>query len=261
MKPLNSNAAALSRANGWRYAVLGMVMAGSLAILLSVPPIAQSMAYHVFADTRLFCGVPNFWNVATNFPFLVVGIAGVVVCFRDRTMIARPAWVTCFAGIALVCVGSTYYHWNPNSDTLVWDRLPMTVGFMGLLAALLAEYVDVRLGKWLLAPAVVVGIASVFYWHSFDDLRFYVWVQLVPLLVVPAVMLLFKPRYSRQWMLLVAVGWYSLAKVAEAGDHQIFAWTGGTFSGHSIKHLLAAVGCFELVQMLRLRKPLPPAQR
>lgn len=40
-----------------------------------------------------------------------------------------------FAGVLLTSAGSTWYHLAPTNDSLVWDRLPMTLGFMGLFAA------------------------------------------------------------------------------------------------------------------------------
>ncbi len=36
----------------------------------------QAAGYHEFADTRIFLGIPNFLNVISNIPFLLVGILG-----------------------------------------------------------------------------------------------------------------------------------------------------------------------------------------
>jgi len=130
----------------------------------------------------------------------------------------------------------------------------MTIGFMGLIAALAGEYMHERLGRLLLAPAVLLGFASVLYWHWVDDLRFYYWVQWASLLSIPVLIVLFKSRYSHQWVLLVALAWYALAKVTEAYDLAIFRGTGETISGHTIKHLLAAAGCYSILWMLRARR-------
>jgi len=158
-------------------------------------------------------------------------------------------------GVGLVSIGSAYYHWIPTNESLVWDRLPMTIGFMGLFAALLGEYVGNRLATLLLVPALALGIATVVYWHWTDDLRPYYWVQLIPLLSVQAVMILFRCSYSHQWFLLVAIGFYMLAKVAELYDLAIFRGSQELVSGHSIKHLLAAAGCYSILLMLQRRKP------
>jgi hypothetical protein len=80
---------------------------------------------------------------------------------------------------------------------------------------------------------------------------------MIPLLTIPIVMILFHARYSHQWPLLVALGWYVLAKVSEANDRVMFVFSQGLVSGHTIKHLLAALGCFTILWMLQRRKPLP----
>ena len=239
----------------WRRVLLLFIVIGSLAFMLSKEPFGQNPRYHDFADQEAFVGIPNFADVASNIPFLLVGIAGIVFCTTDRKLSLRTAWVTLFLGVALVAVGSIYYHLSPNSETLVWDRLPMTIGFMGLFAALLGEYVNVRLGKALLIPVALLGCASVVYWHMFDDLRFYYWIQLVPLLTIPAVIVLFRPPHSHRWILLVALLLYALAKIAEANDREVFAFTHRMLSGHTVKHLLAALGCLALLVMLKIRQP------
>ncbi len=239
----------------WRHAVLAVLVIGSLLGILSLAPIAQDAGYHAFADTRRFAGIPNGVDVMSNLPFLLVGVLGLRFCLRAELGAARRAWAVLFAGVAFVSIGSAWYHWHPTNASLVWDRLPMTVGFMGLFVALLGEYVSKRLAAVLLVPAVALGIASVLYWHWTDDLRPYVWVQLIPLLTVPAVIILFRSGYSHQWLLLAALGWYVLAKVAELNDLAIFSGTQELISGHSLKHLLAAAGCYSILLMLQKRKP------
>lgn len=239
----------------WRRALLLAIVVGSLAYMLSMQAFDQDQNYHNLADKRAFFGVPNFLDVMSNIPFLLVGLAGMKFCIGTGLMSLRSAWFTFFTGVAIVSAGSAYYHLNPNDGTLVWDRLPMTIGFMGLFVALLAEYVSARLGRFLLVPALLLGFSSVFYWQWFDDLRFYYWIQLIPLLVVPALMLLFRPKYSRQWLLLVALAFYVLAKISEIYDREVFVFDQNLLSGHSLKHLLAASGCFSVLVMLETRSP------
>ena len=219
-----------------------------------LPPIAQDPAYHDFADHRGLLGIPNFLNVATNLAFLAVGIAGIVLCARRHEGIgARWAWLACFSGVALVCLGSGYYHMNPNNDTLVWDRLPMSIGFMALSVAVLSEHVNPRLEKFLLAPAILLGIASVIYWHYTDDLRLYVLVQFLPLLLVPVILLLFKSPYMYRGLLLLALSLYVASKLAEHFDATVLAVSGEIISGHSLKHLLASLSLLVVYWMLRRR--------
>ena len=245
----------------WRHALLLITAFGSLAFVLSMQPIAQDQAYHGFAERGEYFGIPNFFAVISNIPFLLVGIAGLRFCCTGVSMGYRPAWIIFFTGVAIISAGSAWYHLNPNNATLVWDRLPMTIGFMGLLAALLAEYVDVRLGKLLLLPAILAGFFSVIYWHWYDDLRLYVWVQFMPLLIVPVLMMLFRPKYSHQWLLAVALACYMLSKLMEAYDREVFVFTQGYIGGHTLKHLLAALSCYVVLLMLQMRKPAPALPR
>lgn len=219
-----------------------------------LPPIAQDPAYHDFADRRGLLGISNFLNIATNLAFLAVGLAGVALCLRRR---AGPgawrAWTACFTGVALVSLGSGYYHLAPDNGTLVWDRLPMSLGFMALSVAVLVDHVNPRLEKILLAPAIVFGLASVIYWRHSDDLRAYVLVQFLPLLMIPAILILYRAPRKESGPLLAALVIYLLSKLAEHFDRALFEWTGGVISGHSLKHLLAALALFVVYRMLRRR--------
>jgi hypothetical protein len=146
---------------------------------------------------------------------------------------------------ALVAFGSFYYHLRPTNSTLVWDRLPMTVGFLGSYCAVIEERVGGGLGFSLLVPLLSLGVFSVVYWHLTDDLTLYAWVQFFPLLTIPVITALFPTPYTGSWALFATLALYAAAKVAEARDKDIFKSTGGVMSGHTLKHLLSAVGpCF-----------------
>jgi len=238
----------------WRYVLLLVLVFVSLGSLLTLEPIRQDVSYHAFADTRLFFGIHNCLDVVSNLPFLIIGFLGLRLSLGSELGSMSQAWVLFFIGIGLVSAGSAYYHWNPNNESLVWDRLAMTVGFMSLFAALLGEYLHQRVGKLLLWPLVLIGLASVVYWHWADDLRMYAWVQFFPLLVIPLLMLMYKSTYTHSWLILWALGWYVLAKVAEFYDILILDATAGVVSGHTLKHLLAAAGAYCLYLMLSRRK-------
>lgn len=238
----------------WREALIVAVPLALLALAFAVEPIAQDPAYHQFADRRDFFGVPNALNVASNLAFLAVGVAGIARGMRSGLTGARWAWMTLFSGALLVALGSGYYHWAPDSKALVWDRLPMTLGFMGLFVALLAEYVDERLEKPLLVPALVLGAASVLWWRLSGDLRFYAWVQFMPLVTLPLLVALFRGRYTGRAYLLYALACYVGAKIAEALDRPVLEASGGWVSGHTLKHLLAALALFFIYLMLCRRE-------
>lgn len=237
-----------------RAYLVALLLIAALAAVMALSPIAQDPSYHAFADRRSLLGISSFLNVATNLAFLAVGMAGISLCARRQHRLgARWAWMACFTGVALVSLGSGYYHLAPNNGTLVWDRLPMSVVFMGLSVAVLAEHANPRLEKYLLAPAIVLGLASVVYWHYTDDLRFYVLVQFLPLLLLPVILLLFDSPYTHRGLLPLALAVYVIAKLAEHYDRALFEITGEIVSGHSLKHLLAALALLVVYWMLRRR--------
>ena len=115
-------------------------MLASLLGLFLLPPIVQNQDYHDFANQRTLFGIPNFWNVISNVPFIGIGAVGLWQFGRSQgTMLL-------FLGIFLTGFGSAYYHLEPSDQTLFWDRLPMAIGFMVIFAIVIEERVDRRAG-------------------------------------------------------------------------------------------------------------------
>jgi hypothetical protein len=210
--------------------------------------IPQPLDYHHFADTRVFFGVPNAFDVLSNLGFLIVGIAGIVVVLRMtfRDPVERWSYLLLFVGVTLTAFGSSYYHLAPDNDRLVWDRLPMAIGFMGLLAAIVAERVSAPLARRLLVPLLVLGCGSVLYWHWTElqgagDLRLYLLVQFGSLLAVVVLLALYPAPYRRAGWLAAGLVAYAAAKGFESADRAIFGVL-HVVSGHTLKHLSAAAG-------------------
>lgn len=239
----------------WQHAVLLIFIVGSFVWVSTLAPTPQPQTYHAFVDTRIVFGIPNFFNVFSNIIFLIVGISGIRFCIHHDFIGAKNAWLIFFVGVTLVSLGSAYYHLNPNNISLVWDRIPMTIGFMGLLIALMSEYVDTRLGNNLpLLSALIFGALTVLYWHWTDDLRFYLWIQFMPLIVIVLLVLLFKGIYPGQGIILFVLVFYFFAKITEIFDAEIFGVTNKLFSGHTLKHCLAAFSCYLVLLMLKQRR-------
>ena len=220
----------------------------SLAALLLVPPIPQSQIYHGFADQQTLLGIPNFWNVVSNLPFLVVGALGLM---NPNVRRERSA-ILFFLGVFLTGFTSSYYHWAPTDWGLFWDRLPMAIAFMAILANVVEERIDERVGRLLLWPLIALGIASLVIWLRTDDLRLYAWVQFFPCLVLPLVFVLFAPKYTGTRYWFAAAGFYLVAKLFEFFDAQIYAAL-GVMSGHPLKHLAAAAACYSVYLAFRDR--------
>jgi predicted membrane channel-forming protein YqfA (hemolysin III family) len=250
-----------------RDLLLGAAVLATIVVAAMWPPIRQSPAYHLFADTRSFLGIPNCLDVLSNLPFAIVGVLGLRETLSwpgDRTAKFSDPWerwpyAALFGGVALTSLGSGYYHLAPDNARLVWDRLPMSVGFMGLLTALLAERVSVRLGRWLFVPLLATGAAGVFYWHwselqNAGDLRLYVVVQFGSLLWIVLLLVLYPARYAGTAYLVTGLAAYGIGKIFEVADRHIFGF-GEIVSGHTLKHLVAAAGVACVVIMLRDRAP------
>jgi hypothetical protein len=244
-------------------AIIGAVCVAAIVGALFVPPLAQPLDYHEFADTRTLLGIPNFWNVMSNAPFLLVGILGSIEVFRNRYSGGLPsqrfAYGVFFVGIAAVCFGSGYYHWSPSNATLAWDRLPMAFAFMAFVSIVVSEHIDERIGRALLWPLIVVGVASVWHWDYTEalgrgDLRPYGLVQFLSLVVVALTWILIPSRLTGIGYLWAMFAGYALAKVLEEFDDRVYSLFGQQMSGHALKHLAAAAGMYCFVLALRNRR-------
>ncbi|XP_020220227.1 uncharacterized protein LOC109803183 [Cajanus cajan] len=236
-----------------------------LVLMIVTPAIPQSQEYHNFADHRTFFGIPNALNVISNFPFLVIGLIGLVLChhgnyFRLSLQGELWGWTCFYVGVAAVAVGSSYYHLKPDDARLVWDRLPMTVAFTSIIAIFIIERIDERKGMISIIPLILAGIISIVYWRFFDDLRPYALIQFVPCIAIPLMAILLPPMYTHSTYWLWAAGSYLLAKVLEATDEVIYEWTHHIVSGHTLKHLCAAMVPVFLTFMLAKRTVEPERQ-
>jgi hypothetical protein len=253
----------LSKRKGiWPFLALAIVL--GIAALL-VPRADLPPSYHHFADQRGWLGIPHFADVASNIVFLIAGSWGLAFLSRKSSLgqfvDARERWpyLVVFLGLLLTAFGSAYYHLAPDNDRLVLDRVPMTIVFMPLVSALIAERVNLKLGLWFLPILTAVGIGSVIQWHwtalhGAGDLRFFGAVQLYAVLALFAALLL-PPRYTHGSDLLVVAGLYVLAKICETADRQIFS-IGHIVSGHTLKHLAAGAAGYWILRMLQKRQPI-----
>ena len=235
-----------------RTIVLTLITFGTVLLLALIDPIPQNLNYHNFADTRPFSNIPNFLNVYSNLPYMLIGILGLKLFGKRAENRPGLAWLLFFIGVFLVGIGSSYYHINPNNTTLAWDRLPMTIGFMGLFVALLSEWISEKLSL-LLIPMCLLGIYSVYYWHQTDDLRLYAWVQFFPLLFIVVSGFLFKPKIAHVKYIYFGLAFYAFSKVLEYFDSIIDSLTAHIISGHTLKHFAAAYATYYIYVMLQKR--------
>lgn len=238
-----------------RHMVLAALTIFVVGSMLVLGPIPQDLEYHKFADQDSLWGIPNFSNVASNIPFIIVGLWGLK---KYRTELScqdyRLPCLILAIGVILTAFGSGWYHLMPSNRSLVWDRLPMTIAFMSLFSLIIRDYVHGEMGRKMLFPALLFGATSILYWHITEqmgagDLRPYVLVQFLPMLLIPTIMVLYRPGYSSRSDLILVLVFYLAAKAAEYFDGLIYDVLGGSISGHSLKHLLAAVGSYYVLKM------------
>lgn len=249
----------------WAWAATLAFLAA--AALLAHGPIQQWPGYHVFADVHTLWGLPNALNVLSNLPFTVVGLGGLAALWRSRRhgtasrQTPSPglaAWALFAFAVACTTCGSAYYHWAPDNSSLVWDRLPIAWACAALSCGLLAERVHPRFGSaWSLTAALALGSASVGLWWwtlapqgalEGGDLRAYLFVQFLPMLLIPALM--HRPALHPQALggraAWTALALYAAAKGFELGDHAVMQAL-HAMGGHPLKHLLAAAGAAVLL--------------
>lgn len=240
-----------------RMHVIGLfVILAILVVAIFVDPIPQDPAYHLFVDKNtVFAGIPNTWNVLSNIPFLIVGGFGLITLSKIN---ARQPFMTLylvfFTGLVLTGIGSAYYHWFPSNHTLVWDRLPMTISFMSFFTLILCCHTHERFANRSLAALMAMGFFSVVYWawsetQQRGDLRFYALVQFLPMILIPLFMLALPQTNYRYRSVWAVIGLYVLAKIAEHWDAEIYLAVG--ISGHSLKHIIAALPGLVILSMIR----------
>ncbi|MDO9269908.1 MAG: ceramidase domain-containing protein [Methylobacter sp.] len=245
-----------------RLKVMLAIIAAAIIAIFSGDPIAQDPAYHNFADQRRIFNIANFFNVLSNLPFVIIGIMGVrLVALRKATgglAELQAMYLTFFVGVFLTGFGSAYYHYQPDNQTLLWDRLPMTIIFIALFSAIVGEYISTRLAWKLFIPLLILGIASVIYWYVTElnghgDLRAYALVQFLPVLLMPLILWLFDSKLDNGTYIWGIIGAYTASKLMELFDAELYRIV-GLLSGHSLKHLVAAFGTLIFYWSLRKRR-------
>jgi len=242
----------------WREAIVLGLSIPIFAWVALMPPLAQDLAYHDFADQRRILGIPHFWNVISNIPFAVIGLMGcrwLLQAGRTAQAFVEPwernAYFVFFFGEFLTCFGSAYYHAGPDNQTLLWDRLSISFLLTAFASITVTEFVNKHIGRLLLVPQVVIGVFSVLYWSQTEmaghgDLRLYILVQFYPVLAAPLIFLMFRSLYTHSGALILTWILYGAAKLCELYDTVIYKFT-GFWSGHTLKHLVAAGATYALL--------------
>lgn len=231
-----------------RETVLALTLAAIALAAALLPPLAQPAGYHAFADQRSLAGIPNALDVLTNLPFALWGIAGLRRLTRlPRAAIhpgSRHAAQLFFAGLVATAAGSAWYHLAPDAAGLAVDRAGMAPAFAGLMALAAGDRVSARAAAVLAPLACAAGWLAVAVWAATANVLPWAAFQYGGMLLVAAACLLQRAPcgLAVAWPALLVL--YALAKLLETQDAAVFALTGGWVSGHSLKHVVAALAAW-----------------
>src|SRR5262249_16942816 len=200
----------------------------------------QWPAYNAFADTRRVGFIPRAGDVLTNIAILAAGFWALslrrrVVVTRDE----RPAYHLLVLGAILTAFGSAYYHWEPSTARLVWDRAPMAVLATGAVALVLSDRVGPALGRAALWPTGLLAAATVALWGGTEaPRRGGRWLSLLVRVGAGvgtlALLIARRSRHTAAAFVWAAVACDGLETLAERLDWPIWHATGGVMSGHNL---------------------------
>ena len=232
----------------------GLIILILLAIFL--PSIEQNQNYHNFADQRTLFGVRNAFDTLSNLAFIIVGILGLVNFYNNRYIKISNSFSVLlnlfFIAIILTGLGSSYYHLSPNDFTLVFDRLAMSLVFAVVLAMLTNIRISERSGFHTLAELIILAPLTVLIWNYNGNLTPYAVLQFGGIILVVLTLILTKAsKPSPCFTSLIIL--YGVAKLAEFYDEKIFILSQNLISGHTLKHLIAALAVIIFVSPLKVR--------
>lgn len=235
---------------------ISLLIGACLGLLAAIfgPSVAQPAHYHAFADQRVLLGLPLAMDVLSNLPFAIAAVWGLLALYQSPSDAkhlsdkSQPALAALFfGGLFITAACSSYYHLRPNDPSLAIDRLGMVIAFAGLLGVAVADRVSNRAGIATAAFVLASGPLTVGIWADSGNLLPWVLLQGGGMFLI-ALLAVFRPLKGAWGLhLLPVVIFYAAAKLFEVGDHQVFEWTGGMISGHSLKHIVAAFAAWPVI--------------
>ncbi len=254
-----------------RALLAALVLLSLVAILGPAMPTPEAVA-QPFADGRAWGGLPNAMDVLSNLPFAVLGAWGLRRLHRldlAHQREQRPsagtwppppeppanaldcAWLF-FAGLLVTAAGSVFFHLEPDALRLAADRAGMAVAFAGLIGFAVCERVSQRAGWPAAWFTLAAGLLAVAVFHETGNVLPWAVLQFGGVLLV-LVLSLARPVHGAIGLKL---GWviffYGLAKLFELSDQALYEATQHLISGHSLKHLAAALAALPVFQALGL---------
>lgn len=151
-------------------------------------------------------------------------------------------WKMMFKIGIIMGFASIYYHIKPNDYRLFWDRLPMTWFYCILLVIFLEERKGI-----IITPTMLITLLSIYtftdiYWARTGKLLPYGIAQFGTFTYI--LYLLYRHPQEGDKKYYYSFLAFGAAKVTELFDRQIYKSV--NIGGHTLKHLLSALGIFLL---------------
>ena len=250
---------------GHQVDTTGASRPAELALLLAVAALAALAAllpatglpagYHDFADQRTLLGLPHALDVLSNLPFAVMGAWGLWWLRRvplDRLGTAqRGLAVLFFVGLMATAFCSSSYHLDPHDAGLCIDRVGMSLVFAGLLGLAAADRISARAGVALAALVAVAAPATALVAWLGGNMTPWAVLQGGGLVLLAALALRRPQPRALGFSIIGVIAFYAVAKALELADAPVFALTQQLISGHSAKHLVAALAGWPVVRALQ----------
>jgi hypothetical protein len=228
--------------------VLLLAMMIALAVGLTAwGPISLQPGDHSYADPRTWARIPNAFNVLSCLPLAGAALRGFVATWRAEwpSSLRRP-WLAFFALVAVHAVAAAIYHWRPGDASHALAHVFAAGAFITLLLGFLAERVDTRCGSLQsVAAALALTVLAGLWWLGGQwsigqgDMRALLFLETVPVLLIPAGALRLKGRFTSSGDWLAMLYLYVAARSAGLADVAVFN-ANGWISGHTLMHLLLA---------------------
>ena len=250
---------------GHQVDTTGTSRPAELALLLAVAALAALAAllpatglpagYHDFADQRTLLSLPHALDVLSNLPFAAMGAWGLWWLRRvplDRLGTAQRGLAgLLFIGLIATAFCSSSYHLDPHDAGLCIDRVGMSLAFAGLLGLAAADRISARAGVALAALVAVAAPATALVAWLGGNMTPWAVLQGGGLVLLAALALRRPQPRALGFSIIGVIAFYAVAKALELADAPVFALTQQLISGHSAKHLVAALAGWPVVRALQ----------
>ena len=159
------------------------------------------------------------------------GMLGLFKAVRDY----KPGKEASFATFAGLCI----------------DRVGMSLAFAGLLGLAAADRISARAGVALAALVAVAAPATALVAWLGGNMTPWAVLQGGGLVLLAALALRRPQPRALGFSIIGVIAFYAVAKALELADAPVFALTQQLISGHSAKHLVAALAAWPVVRALQ----------